>query len=104
MKNQDLSALFLDMAQKMTCGDGVDVRHDTMFSRRDLGKMLSLSQITLAKAIKYGDFPEPIRVAGQDRWPSSLINEFIYETNPRLQAKEELRAQAIKAIKEMDLS
>lgn len=99
MKREDLSALLTDLVQKLTEGDGVDVRHDRFFSRKDVTELLSISRHTLDKAIRTNEFPKPVQIAGQDRWSSSVINEFIRQSNPQLIEKEELQQQAAKFLR-----
>ena len=94
MKREDLSALLTQLVQKLTEGDGVDVRHDRFYSRKEVADLLSISRQTLEKAIRTNEFPPPVQIAGQDRWSSSVINEFIRQTNPQLSEQEELQQQA----------
>ena len=99
MKKEDFSAMLTALLQKLTETDNVDIRHDQMLTSKEVMKALSISRPTLDSAIRRGDFPRPVKIAGQDRWPSSVINEYIRMTNPQLQAKEELKAQAMEAVK-----
>ena len=97
MNKEDLSALLIALLQQLSQGDGVDIRHDQMLSCKEVTDRLGISKPTLMKAIRMGDFPEPIQIAGQDRWPTSVINDFIRQRNDQLQQQDELRAQALQA-------
>ena len=99
MTKDDLSALLTSLLQRLTQGDGVDIRHDQMLNRKQVLDRLGISRPTLDKALDTGDFPKAVKVAGQERWPSSVINEYIRQTNPHLRERDALRAQAAKALK-----
>ena len=98
MNTEDFSALLATILQKLTECDGVDVRHDQLYSRKQVMKLLDISRFTLDKVLASGDFPKPIKVAGQDRWPSSLINRHIRQNNTQLKQDEELMAEAARAL------
>lgn len=98
MKIEDFSALLASLLQKLTESDGVDIRHDQLYSRRQVMELLDISRFTLDKVLANGDFPKPIKVAGQNRWPSSVINQHIRQNNTQLQQHDELMAQARKAL------
>ena len=98
MKKEDLSELLASLLQKLTECDGVDIRHDHLYSRKQLMTLLGISRFTLDKVLDRGDFPAPIQVAGQDRWPSSIINRHIRQNNVQLKEDQELMAQARKAL------
>ena len=99
MTKNDLSELLIRLLQQLTQGNGVDIRHDLMLSLKDVTVRLDISKPTVLKAIRSGDFPKPIKVAGQDRWPSSVINDYLRQSNTQLQDKNELMAQAAMALK-----
>lgn len=98
MTKEDFSALLALLLQKLTETDGVDIRHDQLYSRKEVMKLLDISRFTMDRVLKAGEFPEPIKVAGQDRWPSSVINQHIRQNNQQLQAQEELKSQALRAL------
>ena len=56
-----------------------DVQQEYMMTRKDIMKLLGISPPTLRKAIDDGTFPKPANIAGQDRWPSSLVHRYIHQ-------------------------
>ncbi|WBA86493.1 helix-turn-helix transcriptional regulator [Endozoicomonas sp. GU-1] len=98
MNKADLSELLSSLLQKLTESDGVDIRHDQLYSRKELMNLLGISRFTLDRVLDSGEFPKPIKVAGQDRWPSSVINRHIRQNNAQLKEDQELMSQARKAL------
>lgn len=98
MNKADLSELLSSLLQKLTESDGVDIRHDQLYSRKELMNLLGISRFTLNRVLDSGEFPKPIKVAGQDRWPSSVINRHIRQNNAQLKEDQELMSQARKAL------
>ena len=62
----------------------IDTATDKLFNQKGLCELLNISKSTLLRKRKEGMIPAPIRVLGQDVWPSSVINRWIIEQNPSL--------------------
>ena len=70
-----------------------------LLSREEVMKRVGITRATLLNQINACNFPAPILVAGQQRWPAKIINDFIIETNDKLSAENKIIAEAISAIK-----
>ena len=71
-----------------------DIKRDEMLTMDEVCHRLKVHRNTLTGWIKKGAFPEPLNIAGQQRWSTSLINAQIYEDNPKLREREYLMAEA----------
>ncbi|WP_257274332.1 AlpA family transcriptional regulator [Endozoicomonas sp. SESOKO4] len=87
-------------ARIMTRNHDLDIRVDDFLTRDEVCKIIKINKDTLRTRIRSGQFPEPVSVAGQERWATSQINKFIYKTNPHLSASRDLRDEARAAIEE----
>ncbi|WP_145912582.1 helix-turn-helix transcriptional regulator [Endozoicomonas montiporae] len=93
--------LFINrLARLLTSSNDVDIRIDEFLTRDEVCDRLKVTRETLRKRIRSGEFPEAVKVAGQERWPTSLINQHIYKTNHHLTASRDLRNEARAAIEE----
>lgn len=64
---------------------GVSIANDELLTRTDLVLKLKIHRNTLSKWLKEQRLPAPLLIAGQERWPASLINAWILQHNPQLQ-------------------
>ena len=71
-----------------------DIKKDEMLTMDEVCHRLKVHRNTLTGWIKKGAFPEPLNIAGQQRWSTSLINARIYEDNPQLREREHLMDEA----------
>ncbi|WP_067517739.1 helix-turn-helix transcriptional regulator [Endozoicomonas ascidiicola] len=62
----------------------IDTAKDKLFNQKALCELLNIKRSTLLKKRKEGLLPSPIKIMGQDMWPSSMINRWIIEQNPAL--------------------
>ncbi|GAA4649061.1 hypothetical protein GCM10023116_13350 [Kistimonas scapharcae] len=100
MTDKATKDFFRDFFASVTKNALVDIRHDEFLTQDEVAKKLKISRETLRKAIKTGAFPESVTIANQSRWPSSLINAHIRETNEQLKLDDEIWDAARAAIKE----
>ncbi len=90
MLASDIIALLHDLVDSLTASkDEVDVRKDSLLTFNDVCELVKCGDDTLRKMIKKGAFPEPLIIAGQKRWPTSLINQHIINSNPALVEKQQ---------------
>ena len=71
-----------------------DIKRDEILTTDEVCERLKIHRNTLNGWIRKGTFPEPLNIAGQQRWTTSLINARIYEDNPQLREREHLMAEA----------
>ena len=100
MTEEKMTEFFSQLARMLTTSHDVDIRIDEFLTREEVCKRVKINKDTLRTRIRAGQFPEPVSVAGQDRWATSQINQFIYRTNPHLSASRDLRDEARAAIEE----
>ena len=98
MTEEQMTQFINRLARLLTSNNDVDIRLDEFLTRDDVCDRLKITRETLRKRIRSGEFPEAVTVAGQERWPTSLINQHIYKTNRHLTASRDLRDEARAAI------
>ena len=72
----------------------VDIKRDEMLTMDEVCARFRIHRNTLTGWLKAKKFPSPIVICGQKRWPSSVINNCIYEENPHLHERDHLIAEA----------
>ena len=99
MGTNAITEILLDLTKALDNFSGqlpFDIKRDEMLTMDEVCHRLKVHRNTLTGWIKKGAFPEPLNIAGQQRWSTSLINSRIYEDNPQLRERENLMAQARK--------
>ena len=100
MVSGDIVALLREIVDGLTVSkDEVDVRRDALLTINEVCKLIKCGDDTLRKMIKKGAFPSPINVAGQKRWPTSLINQHIINSNKELAEKQDISDELMAEIK-----
>ena len=72
----------------------VDLTEVTLLDRREVIRRLKISDWTLARLIRTGAFPRPIRIGGSDRWRASQISSWLDDLARRPHLPRPLRGKA----------
>lgn len=97
MSTNAISDILFELTEalnKLSSQSSFDITRDEMLTMDEVCNRLKIHRNTLTGWIKKGAFPEPLNIAGQQRWSTSLINARIYEDNPQLREREYLMAEA----------
>jgi excisionase family DNA binding protein len=84
-----------------TTKPGFDVQKDDFLTREQLCKKLGIATVTLRRRIKSGEAPPFVKIGGEIRFPTHLVNQWLHEKYPVLgpQAKSDDQIQAEKLIR-----
>ena len=84
-----------------TTTSGFDVQKDGFLTREQLCKKLGIATATLRWRIKEGEAPPFVKIGGEIRFPTHLVNRWLHEKYPVLgpQAKSDDQIQAEKLVR-----
>ncbi len=69
------------------------ISSDTKFLwRKDVAKLLGVSERTISRYVKAGTFPPPVLPFGRPRWPQRFVHDWLEKTGEEAQAKYDARA------------
>ncbi len=65
----------------------IDVKNDRLYTLKQLGELFGLALNTMKGRKTDGNVPESIKVCGQEVYPTTFVNEYILQGNPKLLEK-----------------